>query len=991
MNPNDLSVVQLNLRKSITAVNELKVYLSKKTADIILLQEPYNFCNRPVFDLRSRIFCCDTGVNYTASVIINQSLVADKLDEYTNNYMTTISIRTSTTTIYIINVYIHPNGLTSEKLYLLEAALNRLQNFPVVMCGDFNSRNPLWFDAVLNSNGRKLAALVDDHHLSIHNLRSPTCRDRSIIDLTLTNRYAADHVRNWRLEQIAHISDHKAVLFQIDPAETFASSARFSTWKFNEKVDDWGPFCEALQQELVRSRRPAGAEALCAYLSKSMTEAAYRSLKVRKLSSKYRIGWWNSDLEFLMRRFHAARNLHYRGRRNGIVYIDEEDYRRIRKEFQKEVRRAKRLSWSIFIEEVDNNSAFGNTYRLIKTKIKPASFDLPFLDVPTVVLEQSMNALLDAVFPTDFSSDDDSDHRLVRDYEMRLTNNETVTTSAAEVEAIIDSLNMKKAPGLDFISNRMIKKAAPCIIDCLVELINLCLSQGVYPELWKQSSVVMLKKLGKPDYNNPKAYRPICLTSNLNKVLEKVIQRRLVDFYLSSDLFSSAQHGFIRQKSTITALRELTDEIVQKKQTHKTALVAVDISGAFDNAWHPKIVQLLDQHNAPAQLINVIRSYLSGRSVRFTHGGRSVTKSVNHGAPQGGVFSPFLWNVLLNDFLINFDLHYARAVAYADDISFVVWASDIVVLKSRIEHCMRMVVTWCQSVKLTLSAEKTGLLYFHSDTKIPVEVAGKLIQPTETIKVLGVTMKNHRKKDKIDFSPHVVQVLEKTTRLRNAIFAYCARTWGINNNKRIVLYKTVVRPVMAYACSIWYPHLTKRDKKKLDSAQYQILTRCVSAYKTTSSPIVHQLAGTPFFSDYMEYLSLRSTTEEPAASDFLYDLCRSYHLKSNATFQSFFPSVIPPFIIPNKFTTLFLSGTGPFLHFLYKISATDSEICDCGQGQPETSIHLLTSCSKTQNIIHSHFGYIPLPYTYVENTSNYLLFTEICKSIYFTFLVNRVN
>src|SRR5699024_910679 len=122
----------------------------------------------------------------------------------------------------------------------------------------------------------------------------------------------------------------------------------------------------------------------------------------------------------------------------------------------------------------------------------------------------------------------------------------------------------------------------------------------------------------------------------------RIIQKNLVEFYLCSDHFSNKQHGFIYKKSTISALKELTDEIILRKQTHKTAVVTVDIAGAFDNAWHPKIIQLLDTYNAPATLINIIQSYLSNRSVSYTYGGTSITKSTNHGAPQGGVFSPLL-------------------------------------------------------------------------------------------------------------------------------------------------------------------------------------------------------------------------------------------------------------------------------------------------------------------------------------------------------------
>lgn len=240
----------------------------------------------------------------------------------------------------------------------------------------------------------------------------------------------------------------------------------------------------------------------------------------------------------------------------------------------------------------------------------------------------------------------------------------------------------------------------------------------------------------------------------------------------------------MRGKSTITALKAIAGEVIRRKHSHKTALVAVDIAGAFDNAWHPKIIQLLDQHQAPAALINVIRSYLTGRTVQFTYGNITVTKPTNHGTPQGGIFSPFLWNILLNDFLSGFELPYARVVAYADDVTFVIWANAIFQLKNNIEHCIRLITNWWDSVKITISTEKTGLVYFHSDTHLPVNPSGygSPIQPGETIKVLGITIKNHRKLTKLDFVSHVNNIISKASWLKSAIFSLCARTWGISKN-----------------------------------------------------------------------------------------------------------------------------------------------------------------------------------------------------------------
>ena len=50
---------------------------------------------------------------------------------------------------------------------------------------------------------------------------------------------------------------------------------------------------------------------------------------------------------------------------------------------------------------------------------------------------------------------------------------------------------------------------------------------GYHPGQWKQAQIVVLKKLGKPDYSAPGAYQLILLLNTLGKILEAVIVRRL--------------------------------------------------------------------------------------------------------------------------------------------------------------------------------------------------------------------------------------------------------------------------------------------------------------------------------------------------------------------------------------------------------------------------------------------------------------------------------
>ena len=93
-----------------------------------------------------------------------------------------------------------------------------------------------------------------------------------------------------------------------------------------------------------------------------------------------------------------------------------------------------------------------------------------------------------------------------------------------------------KAPGVSGIPNRFLRCVAPQIIDSLTRLFQACFNLGYHPRFFKEANTVILKKPNKPDYSEPKAYRPIALLDTLGKALETVISKRLAGLAESHNL-----------------------------------------------------------------------------------------------------------------------------------------------------------------------------------------------------------------------------------------------------------------------------------------------------------------------------------------------------------------------------------------------------------------------------------------------------------------------
>jgi hypothetical protein len=186
----------------------------------------------------------------------------------------------------------------------------------------------------------------------------------------------------------------------------------------------------------------------------------------------------------------------------------------------------------------------------------------------------------------------------------------------------------------------------------LFDIFSACLNLQYFPTSWKNSIVIIIPKIGKSDYESVSSFRPISLLSTFGKILEKIIHRRLLHFSHTHNWFSSQQHGFRSNHSTITALHDVVSKIeCGFSQKASTACLLLDIKGAFDNVTHQGIISSLQNKKCPGYLLSLIASFLSERTATLQLNDKVRICAVHKGCPQGSPLSPFLWNVVCDEVL----------------------------------------------------------------------------------------------------------------------------------------------------------------------------------------------------------------------------------------------------------------------------------------------------------------------------------------------------
>ena len=108
---------------------------------------------------------------------------------------------------------------------------------------------------------------------------------------------------------------------------------------------------------------------------------------------------------------------------------------------------------------------------------------------------------------------------------------------------------------------------------------------GVFPSVLKTAKVVpVFKKDSKLDYSN---YRPISLLSNIEKILEKLMYKRLYTFLNKNNVIYNLQFGFRQQHSTSHALININENIRKGLNDGNISCgVFVDLQKAFDTVDH---------------------------------------------------------------------------------------------------------------------------------------------------------------------------------------------------------------------------------------------------------------------------------------------------------------------------------------------------------------------------------------------------------------------
>jgi ribonuclease HI/retron-type reverse transcriptase len=472
-----------------------------------------------------------------------------------------------------------------------------------------------------------------------------------------------------------------------------------------------------------------------------------------------------------------------------------------RKSFKKAIRRAKRESWQQLLAEAASPKQVAVINKIVNKKqgnrlgLLRANEGEPCLN-PT----NSMDLLVNTHFPGNLPSVPPATGMDPRMCDLK--HKEASFITKFKVKEALSSFGDFKSPGLDGIQPCVLKKIDDPTLDRLVSIYKASFLLGHTPQIWLQSKVVFIPKPGKGDYSNPRAFRPITLSSFLIKALERIVLWEINETLLDKPL-SSNQHAFRKGRSTESALSHMVEKIEHALLKNKFALgVFLDIQGAFDNVLPSSVVSAMEKKGLNNTIIRWYSHYLCNRTLTFDYEGVHIERALTRGTPQGGVLSPVIWNLVFEGLLDLYEEGFVNVCGFADDAGLITVGTHPHVLMSRMQKATDLALEWGKKAGLKFSPPKTVVVLFTHKRKYnmppPLIMEGSAIPFSNTVKYLGITLDH-----KLSWRPHLENKLRASKshllNIRNAM----GKLWGLPPRMARWVFTGIVRPSLTYGALVW--------------------------------------------------------------------------------------------------------------------------------------------------------------------------------------------
>ena len=692
-------------------------------------------------------------------------------------------------------VYRSPNS-TRENDEMLCSMMNSLRGQFVVV-GDFNFPGIRWEMGGSDARSRAFYDTVEDNYMVQHIAESTHVKG-NILDLLISNE--ADVVQEVRMEGRLASSDHELIeadlILETLTSHSDETQRDFAKGKYREMRQ------HAADIRWEEEMENLGVEDSWSFVKRSLEEMTEKFVPLRRKRSNRSPPWMNGEVRKAVREKKKAWN---KWKRTGKEE-EKKEYKSWETKTKKLIRNRKNGYERQIAKNCRSNPklfySFVNSSRRSRSAIGPLN-----KDGEKVVDSKEQADIFNEYFSSVFTrTDDETPSR--EPYGM--TEISDVDINEQIVRDAIGRLREFSAPGPDKVANKVIIELENEIAKPLAVLFRKSLDNSRIPDDWRLSNVSPVYKKGPK--SDPGNYRPVSLTSNMCKLMERVINVSLGD-YLNKHVIENSQHGFRKGRSCQTNLIEFNDQVGKWLDDGKSVdVLYLDFAKAFDKVDHERLMVKLAAAGVKGKLWAWIRDWLANRYQRVTVKGKSSEwHPVDSGVPQGTVLAGPFFTVFTKDMD---ELIKAFLRKFADDTKFAQVVENGVDA-ARFQGDIDCISDWARKWAMVFNETKCKVMHLgRNNPKIGYSMNGIALTETDEERDLGVIVSSSLKPG---------AQCETAAKKANQTLGLISRSFHYRSKETMVpLFKSLVRPKLEFAAAVWNPWLEK-DIECLEKVQRRLI------------------------------------------------------------------------------------------------------------------------------------------------------------------------
>jgi len=868
----DFKIWQQNLRKSPNAWEHMLKNLDPTTYDLACIQEPHlNRVGLANASTLGRYWEVLYPTNHHNDPARAQTimLVNKKLSK--NNWhiipldtpnITAIELNGDFGKVRIYNVYNacdHARTLQFLERHMraedaarhINLAQGETQTAKIIWLGDFNRHHPMW---EMTSNSHLFTAANLDaagvliNLLAAYNLIQALPQGIATLEASNTkNHTRPDNV--FCSAELEHTFTQCSVEYQLRPVITdhfpiistldLRPERTDTTPKSNYRNVEWNEFREALSTHLNMIPLPTEINSTeqfnAAFTHLTHAIAAAVNDKVPKSNpSSYAKRWWSKELDAKRKKVHK---LGAKARDKLACRLDpiHEEFRTARNNFSNNIKKAKEEHWVEWLESLTpagtwnfHRYAASNPADQVHTRIKT-------LKDPRNPQGNSItqdNARKSELLYDVFFRPAPEDEHVEPNFNYNPPICEFAPITDSQISRAIAKLSPYKAPGPNGISNSIYTHCADLLVQYMGPIFRATFTLGIYPDAWKHSSTIVLRKPGRPDYSLPKAYRPITLLDTMAKILSSCVADDLVYIAERHNLLPPTHFGGRPGRSTVDSLHLLTKFAMDAwaSEDKFVSFLFLDVKAAFPSVVVNRMLHNMRKSGIPTEYIDWYSNRLSNRTTTLSFDDyRSTQLNVVNGVDQGCPLSVIGFLFYNADVLrvANPDPRRGElSLGFIDDIALAARGRTYEEANGKLKEMMEKpggALDWSREHNADFELDKTALLCVSrrrapdpakpgkttAVPRPPIIINGHTINPSVSHKFLGVIVDQE-----LNFKEHASYALAKGTGYTMACSRMSRPTKGIHGRLLKKLFEGVVVPKMLYAADVWCSGLISKGKGK---------------------------------------------------------------------------------------------------------------------------------------------------------------------------------